>query len=44
MEGKDFTVPGIDVGQNHSGSLEGIPMIICGILHQGVSLLSRSST
>jgi hypothetical protein len=39
-----FTVAGIDVGQTHSGSLEGIPMIMCGILHQGVSPLSRSST
>jgi hypothetical protein len=44
MEGKVFTVPGIDVGQNHSGSLEGIPTIMCGSLHQGVSPLSRSST
>jgi hypothetical protein len=43
MEGKVFMVPGIDVGQTHSGSLEGIPMIICGSLHQGVSSLSRSS-
>jgi hypothetical protein len=42
MEGKFFTVPGIDVGQTHSGSLEGIPMIMCGSLHQGVSPLSRS--
>jgi hypothetical protein len=42
MDGKVFTVPRIDVGQNHLGSLEGIPMIMCGSLHQGVSLLSRS--
>jgi hypothetical protein len=27
MEGQVFTVPGIDVGQTHSGSLEGIPTI-----------------
>jgi hypothetical protein len=39
MEGQVFTVPGIDVGQTHSGSLEGIPMIMCGSLHQGVSPL-----
>jgi hypothetical protein len=44
MEGKVFMVPGFDVGQTHSGSLEGIPMIMCGILHKGVSPLSRSST
>jgi hypothetical protein len=44
VKGKVFTVPGIDVGQTHSGSLEGIPMIMCGSLHQGVSPLSRSST
>jgi hypothetical protein len=43
VEGKFFMVPGIDVGQTHSGSLEGIPMIICGSLHQDVSLLSRAS-
>jgi hypothetical protein len=43
MEGKVFTVPGIEIGQTHSGSLEGIPMIMCGSLHQGVSPLSRSS-
>jgi hypothetical protein len=43
VEGKVFTVPGIDVGQTHSGSLEGIAMIMCGIFHQGVSLLRRSS-
>jgi hypothetical protein len=44
MEGKVFTVPGIEVGQTHLGYFEGIPMIMCGSLHQGVSLLSRSST
>ena len=33
VKGKFFTVPGIDVGQTHSGSLEGIPMIMCGSLH-----------
>jgi hypothetical protein len=43
VEGKVFTVPGIDVDQTHSGSLEGIPTIMCGRLHQGVSLLSKSS-
>jgi hypothetical protein len=43
VEGKVFTVPGIDVDQTHSGSLEGIPTIMCGSLHQGVSPLSRSS-
>jgi hypothetical protein len=43
MKGKIFTVPGIDIDQTHSGSLEGIPTIMCGSLHQGVSLLSRSS-
>jgi hypothetical protein len=43
VEGKFFTVPGIDVDQTHSGSLEGIPTIMCGSLHQGVSPLSRSS-
>jgi hypothetical protein len=32
VEGQVFTVPGIDVGQTHSGSLEGIPMIMCGEL------------
>jgi hypothetical protein len=44
MEGQVFTVPGIDVGQTHLGSLEGIPTIMCGSLHQGVSPLSRLST
>jgi hypothetical protein len=44
MEGQVFMIPGIDVEQTHSGSLEGIPMIMCGSLHQGVSPLSRSST
>ena len=44
VKGKVFTVPGIDIDQNHLGSLEGIPMIMCGSLHQGVSPLSRSST
>ena len=44
MEAKVFTVPRIDIGQNQSGSLEGIPTIMCGSLHQGVSSLSRSST
>jgi hypothetical protein len=44
VEGQVFMVPGIDVGQTHSGSLEGIPTIMCGSLHQGVSPLSRSST
>jgi hypothetical protein len=44
MEGQVFMVPGIDVGQTHLGSLEGIPTIMCGSLHQGVSPLSRSST
>jgi hypothetical protein len=43
VEGKVFTVPGIDVDRTHSGSLEGIPTIMCGSLHQGVSPLSRSS-
>jgi hypothetical protein len=43
VKGKVFTVPGVDVDQNHSGSLEGIPTIMCGSLHQGVSPLSRSS-
>jgi hypothetical protein len=43
VEGKVFMVPGIDIDQNHSGSLEGIPMIMCGSLHQGVSPLRRSS-
>jgi hypothetical protein len=43
MEEKLFMVPGIDVGQTHLGSLEGIPMIMCGRLHQGVSSLRRSS-
>jgi hypothetical protein len=43
VKGKVFTVPGIDVDQTHSGSLEGIPTIMCGSLHQGVSPLSRSS-
>jgi hypothetical protein len=43
VEGKVFMVPGIDVGQTHLGSLEGIPTIMCGILHQAVSPLSRSS-
>jgi hypothetical protein len=43
MEGKVFMVPGIDVDQTHSSSLEGIPTIMCGSLHQGVSPLSRSS-
>jgi hypothetical protein len=42
-EGESYTVPRIDVGQTHSGSLEGIPTIMCGSLHQGVSPLSRSS-
>jgi hypothetical protein len=42
VKGKVFTVPGIDVDQTHSGSLEGIPTIMCGSLHQGVSSLSRS--
>jgi hypothetical protein len=42
VKGKFFTVPGIDVDQTHSGSLEGIPTIMCGSLHQGVSPLSRS--
>jgi hypothetical protein len=44
MEGQVFTIPGIDVDQTHSCSLEGIPNIMCGSLHQGVSPLSRSST
>ena len=44
VEGKVFMVPEIDVDQTHSGSLEGIPTIMCGSLHQGVILLSRSST
>jgi hypothetical protein len=44
VEGQVFTVPGIDVGQTHLGSLEGTPMIMCGSLHQGVSPLSRSLT
>jgi hypothetical protein len=44
MEGKVFMVPGIDIGQTHSGSLEGIPTIMCGSLDQGVSPLSRPST
>jgi hypothetical protein len=44
VEGKVFTVPGIDVDQTHSGSLEVIPTIMCGSLHQGVSPLSRLST
>jgi hypothetical protein len=43
VEGKVFTIPGIDIDQTHSGSLEGIPMIMCGSLHRGVSPLSRSS-
>ena len=43
VEGKVFTVPGIDIDQTHSGSLEGIPTIMCGSLHQGVSPLRRSS-
>jgi hypothetical protein len=43
VEGKVFTVPGIDVDQTHLGSLEGIPTIMCGSLHQGVSLLRRLS-
>jgi hypothetical protein len=43
VKGQVFTVPRIDIGQTHSGSLEGIPMIMCGSLHQGVSPLSRSS-
>jgi hypothetical protein len=43
VKGKVFTVPRIDVDQTHSGSLEGIPTIMCGSLHQGVSPLSRSS-
>jgi hypothetical protein len=30
VKGKVFTVPGIDVDQTHSGSLEGIPTIMCG--------------
>jgi hypothetical protein len=44
MEGQVFTVPEIDVGQTHLGSLEVITTIMCGSLHQGVSSLSRSST
>jgi hypothetical protein len=44
MEGQVFMVLGIDFGQTHLGSLEGIPMIMCGSIHQGVSLLSRLST
>jgi hypothetical protein len=43
VEGNVFMVPIIDVDQTHSGSLEGIPMIMCGSLHQGASPLSRSS-
>jgi hypothetical protein len=43
VEGKVFMVPGIDVDQTHSGSLEGIPTIMCGSLHRDVSPLSRSS-
>jgi hypothetical protein len=43
VKGKVFTVLGIDIDQTHSGSLEGIPMIMCGSLHWGVSPLSRSS-
>jgi hypothetical protein len=43
VDGKVFTVPGIDVVQIHLGSLEGIPMIMCGSLHRGVSMLRRSS-
>jgi hypothetical protein len=38
VEGKVFTVPGIDVDQTHSGSLEGIPTIMCGSLHSGKSI------
>jgi hypothetical protein len=30
MEGKVFTIPRIDIGKTHSGSLEGIHMIMCG--------------
>jgi hypothetical protein len=44
VEGKVSMVPRIDVDQTHSGSLEGIPMIMCGSLHKGISLLSRLST
>jgi hypothetical protein len=44
VEGKVFTVPGIDVDQTHSGSLEGISRFMCGRLYQGVSLLTRSLT
>jgi hypothetical protein len=33
MKGQVFTVPGINVGQTHSASLEGIPTIMCGIFH-----------
>jgi hypothetical protein len=43
MKGKVFMVPGIDVDQTHSGSLEGIPTIMSGSLHQGVSPLRRLS-
>jgi hypothetical protein len=43
MEGQVFTVPGIDVGQNQLGTLEGIPAIMCGSLHQGVNMLSMLS-
>jgi hypothetical protein len=43
VKGEVFTVPGIDIDQTCSGSLEGIPMIMCGSLHQGVSPLSRLS-
>ena len=43
VEGKVFMVLGIDVDQTHSGSLEGIPTIMCGSLHQGVCPLRRSS-
>jgi hypothetical protein len=42
MDGQVLTIPGIDIDQTHSGSLEGIPMFMCGSLHQGVSPLSRS--
>jgi hypothetical protein len=43
VERKVFTVPRIDIDQTHSGSLEGIPMIMCGSLHQVVSSLSSFS-
>jgi hypothetical protein len=35
-------VPGANIGQTHSGSLEGNPQLLRGSLHRGVSPLSRS--